>query len=90
MASSECDNSAPVLVQRRGAVGYVRLNRPEVYHAFNEEMIQALTDAAKELDADPEVRAVVLMSEGKCFCAGADIDYMRRTGAYTREENHTS
>ncbi len=87
MASSECENGPPVVVQRRGAVGYVRLNRPEVYHAFNEEMIAALTQAAEELDADPEVRAVVLLSDGKCFCAGGDIDYMRRTGAYTREEN---
>ena len=87
MASSECESAPTVLIQRRGPVGYVRLNRPEVYHAFNEEMIAALTAAAEELDADTSIRAVVITSDGKCFCAGADIDYMRRTGSYTREEN---
>ena len=50
-------------------------------------MIAALHSAAKELGADDGVRVVILASSGKCFCAGADIEYMRRTGGYSFDEN---
>jgi methylglutaconyl-CoA hydratase len=86
MASSGCENDT-VQVQRQGPVGYVHLARPERYNAFNEEMIEALYEAACALSEDDSVRAVVLSSGGKCFCAGADIEYMRRTGGYSFDEN---
>jgi methylglutaconyl-CoA hydratase len=65
----------------------VTLNRPEVHNAFNETLIAELTAALGELAADERVRAVILAGEGPSFCAGADLDWMRRTGVYTREEN---
>jgi methylglutaconyl-CoA hydratase len=73
-------------VDARG-LGTVTLNRPEVHNAFNETLIAELTAVLGELAADERVRTVVLAGEGPSFCAGADLDWMRRTGAYTREEN---
>jgi methylglutaconyl-CoA hydratase len=63
------------------------LNRPEVRNAFNEIMIAELTAAFAELDADPAVRAVVLAGHGKVFCAGADLNWMKRMGEMDFEEN---
>ena len=63
------------------------LNRPEVRNAFNETMIAELTAAFGELEADRAVRAVVLAGRGKVFCAGADLNWMKRMGELDFEEN---
>src|SRR5262245_4280100 len=63
------------------------LNRPEVRNAFNEIMIAELTAAFGELEADSAVRAVVLAGRGKVFCAGADLNWMKRMGEMDFEEN---
>jgi len=68
-------------------VAVLWLNRPEVRNAFNETMIAELTAAFGELDADPAVRAVVLAGRGKVFCAGADLNWMKRMGEMNFEEN---
>lgn len=60
-----------------GAVAVVRLNRPDVRNAFNAELIAALTAEFKALADEESVRAVVLSGEGKVFCGGADISWMR-------------
>lgn len=60
-----------------GAVAVVRLNRPDVRNAFNAELIAALTAEIKALADEESVRAVVLSGEGKVFCGGADISWMR-------------
>jgi len=60
-----------------GAVAEVRLNRPDVRNAFNAELIAALTAEFKALADEESVRAVVLSGEGKVFCGGADISWMR-------------
>lgn len=65
---------------------HVRINRPEVRNAFNDELIAELTNTFLTVDAD--VRAVVLGGEGKAFCAGGDLDWMRRAAAYSEEENY--
>lgn len=65
----------------------VMLNRPEVHNAFDPEMVDALAAALKRLDADPQVRAVMLTGAGKNFCAGADIDHMRKSATYSHEQN---
>ena len=66
----------------------VTLNRPEVHNAFDAEMVNALTAVLQKLDADERVRAVVLAGAGRNFCAGADIEAMRRTAQATREQNY--
>ena len=65
----------------------VALNRPDVHNAFDPEMGDELVAALKKLEAEPKVRAVVLMGQGRSFCAGADIDHMRRSARFSREQN---
>ena len=63
------------------------LNRPEVRNAFNEIMIAELTRAFKAADADKSVRAVVLAGHGPAFCAGADLNWMKKMAGYSLREN---
>ena len=68
-------------------VATVVLSRPDVRNAFNDEVIAELSQAFIQLGDDPQVRAIVLMAEGPAFCAGADLNWMRRMADYSREEN---
>ena len=68
-------------------VARITLTRPEVRNAFNDEVIQQLKTAFEDVGARDDVRAVVLAAEGPAFCAGADLNWMRRMADYTREEN---
>ena len=65
----------------------VTLTRPELRNAFNDEVIAELTLAFTELGARDDVRAIVLAAEGPAFCAGADLNWMRRMADYDREQN---
>jgi methylglutaconyl-CoA hydratase len=68
-------------------IATVTLNRPEKHNAFDEHLIAGLADMFSKLGADPALRAVVLRAAGKNFCAGADIDWMKRAARYGAEEN---
>ncbi len=68
-------------------IAVVWLAREKVRNAFNESLIGELTSAFSKLGADDEVRAIVLAGRGPAFCAGADLDWMRRMAGYTFEEN---
>jgi methylglutaconyl-CoA hydratase len=68
-------------------VATVTLNRPEVRNAFNDEVIAEMTAVFAELGDRAEVRCVVLAGNGAAFCAGADLNWMKRMAGYTREEN---
>ena len=74
-------------ITHTGAVARITLNRPEVRNAFNDEVIAELTQAFTLLGQDAQVRAIVLAAEGPAFCAGADLNWMRRMADYTRDEN---
>ena len=65
-----------ILVERRGAVGVVTLNRPKQLNALNAQLIGELDRALTEFDADPGVGAVVITGSEKAFAAGADIKEM--------------
>ena len=71
----------------RDGVGVIWMNRPEVRNAFNEAMIAELTQAFQAADADPNLRAVVLAGRGPAFCAGADLNWMKKISGYSIEEN---
>ena len=71
----------------RKNVAFVVLDRPEIHNAFNDELVKSLTDAFAELGRRDEVRVVVLAGNGKSFCAGADLKWMKRMVQYTYEEN---
>jgi methylglutaconyl-CoA hydratase len=76
-----------LLLQQTGHVATVTLNRPEVRNAFNDELIAELTALLLELGARDDVRCIVLAAAGSAFCAGADLNWMRRMAGYTRAEN---
>ena len=75
-------------IHATGPIARVTLNRPDVRNAFNEGLIAELTDAFTTLGARPDVRAIVLAAEGKAFCAGADLNWMKAMAAYSWDENH--
>ena len=68
-------------------VATMRMNRPDVHNAFDDALIAALTAELRRLDQLPEARVIVLAANGKSFCAGADLNWMRRMGKYSQEEN---
>lgn len=76
-----------LLIDIQAFVATVTLNRPEVRNAFNDEVIPELTQAFTELGARDDVRAIVLAANGPAFCAGADLNWMRRMADYNRAEN---
>ena len=65
----------------------VMLNRPELHNAFDREMVDVFTAALRKLEANPKVRAIVVTGAGKSFCAGADIEHMKRSARFSREQN---
>jgi len=77
-----------VRLTRQGAVTWVALDRPDVRNAFNDEMLVDLLEAFAAIRDDPEVRVAVLTGEGPCFCAGADVHWMKRVVDYTQQENY--
>jgi len=70
-----------------GRVAQVTLSRPEVRNAFNDEVIAELTQAFTELGQNKAVRAIILAANGPAFCAGADLNWMRRMADYSHAEN---
>jgi enoyl-CoA hydratase len=66
-----------VLVERQGAVGIVRLNRPSALNALNAKLIEELGVAFDELEFDPAIGAIVLTGNERVFAAGADIKEMQ-------------
>ena len=76
-----------LLVEKRDQIAYVTLNRPQIRNAFDEVLIAELGSALGRLDADAAVRAVVLGGAGSAFCAGADLNWMKRMAGYGYEQN---
>jgi methylglutaconyl-CoA hydratase len=76
-----------LLLETAQGLTTVTLNRPEVRNAFNDEVITELTAVFLELGKRPEVRCIVLAGNGPSFCAGADLNWMKRMAGYTREQN---
>ncbi|MBK8209699.1 MAG: enoyl-CoA hydratase/isomerase family protein [Rhodospirillales bacterium] len=74
-------------LDRREGLATVWMNRPEVHNAFDDTLIAELTEALLMLDSDVEVRVVVLGGRGESFCAGADLNWMKRAAGYSEAEN---
>ena len=68
-------------------IARVNLNRPEVHNAFNEVSLAELLEVFTDLGQNKEVRVMVLTGNGKSFCAGADINWMKKMKDYSYEEN---
>jgi methylglutaconyl-CoA hydratase len=76
-----------LVIERSGKIATVWMDRPEVFNAFNEQLIEDLQNACLALDADPGVRIVVLGGRGKHFSAGADLNWMRRAAQASAAQN---
>ena len=76
-----------LLLNVTDSVATVTLNRPDVRNAFNDEVIAELTAVFVALAERTEVRCIVLAGNGPAFCAGADLNWMKRMAGYTRDEN---
>ena len=76
-----------LLIEKKGAVARITLNHPEVRNAFDDALIGRLHESFVSLDEDDSVRAVVLAGNGPAFCAGADLNWMKRMARYGYEEN---
>jgi methylglutaconyl-CoA hydratase len=74
-------------IEIQGATASVWLNRPQVRNALDEALIAELTKAFDELQQQPGVRVIVLGGRGKAFCAGGDLNWMRRMADYSAEQN---
>ena len=66
-------SSASILAKIDSGVGWLTLNRPEVFNSFNREMALSLQSHLDQMEADSAVRAIVLTGTGKAFCAGQDL-----------------
>jgi methylglutaconyl-CoA hydratase len=86
-ATADPEQFEHLRVQRRGMTAFVTLNRPEVHNAFNARLIAELGTAFARLGSDDEVRAIVLRGEGRSFCAGADLTWMRDSLDLSHDEN---
>lgn len=70
-----------------GGIARITLAQPEIRNAFSDTGIAEITAAFHKVGERADVRAVVLAAEGPAFCAGADLNWMRRMADYSRDEN---
>lgn len=94
MTTAECVIKTEVLkeykfvqVHQHGPVATVTMNRPEIHNAFNEDFIEQLDQSFQMLSERSCVRAIVLQGIGKSFCAGADLNWMKKMKDYNYVEN---
>ncbi len=76
-----------IKIEKEGPVATVSFCRPEIHNAFNDTLIYEMTDLFTSLKEDNDLRVIVLTGEGKSFCAGADLNWMRRVKDYSFEKN---
>lgn len=73
--------------EKRDKVGWVIFNRPEIHNAFNATLIDEMSSLFDELAKDDDLRIIVMTGEGKSFCAGADLNWMRSVIDQSFEQN---
>ena len=77
-----------VEVKIENRVAWVALNRPDVRNAFNEVMIEDLIKVLDHVEKDDSARIMVLTGNGRAFCAGADLNWMKKMKDFTLQENY--
>ena len=80
-------NYDTITYEKANRIARVTLCRPEVHNAFNSTMITEMTDIFGKIEKDGDIRLVVLTGEGKSFCAGADLNWMRDVIKQTFDQN---
>ncbi len=76
-----------IQIEQNAHLATVTLARPELHNAFNDQMIAELAQAFQSLGENANIRAIILAAEGKSFCAGADLNWMKSMLAYSYDEN---
>lgn len=76
-----------IKIQLGESMAWINLDRPEVRNALNPEMIRELTEAFGWLSSRDDIRVVILKGNGKSFCAGADLAYMKSMASFSQEQN---
>ncbi len=76
-----------IIVSEVDRIAYVKLNRPDLRNAFDPDMIQKIEDVFTALNERKDLSAVALLGEGKVFCAGADLNWMKAMVKYSLEQN---
>jgi methylglutaconyl-CoA hydratase len=80
--------SAVVLFEERGdSVAVVTLNRPTLHNAFNDEVVGSLAALWERIEANKNIRVVLIGGAGQSFSGGGDLDYMRKAGQASAEQN---
>jgi methylglutaconyl-CoA hydratase len=79
--------SESLAIERQGPVGLITMNRPDRHNAFDDALISELTEALRSMEAEDGIRVVVLSGAGKSFCAGADLNWMKRMAGFSMDEN---
>ena len=76
-----------LLVEKKDGIARVTLNRPAVRNAFDDVLIESLTKVFNEIKSDGAIRVMILAGNGPAFCAGADLNWMKRMAGYSYQEN---
>ena len=76
-----------IKIQLGESMAWVNLDRPEVRNALNPEMIHELTEAIDWLNSRDDIRVIILKGNGKSFCAGADLAYMKEMANFRYDQN---
>ena len=76
-----------IKIQLGESIAWVNLDRPEVRNALNPELIRELTEVFDWLNSRDDIRVIVLKGNGKAFCAGADLAYMKEMANYSYNQN---
>ena len=80
-------NYKTIDIEKEKNVSTVRLNRPEVHNALNEQLMKELTLFFNQINEYDSNRVIILTGNGKSFCAGADLQWMKSMVKYSKEEN---
>lgn len=76
-----------IVLEAKDDVITVFLNRPDIHNAFNDEMIRELKDLFLGITEMGDCTAIIVTGSGNSFCAGADLNWMKRMASYSHEEN---
>ena len=79
--------SASIEISKGNGIATITLNRPEKYNAFDDLIIEQMTQAFEDIDADDSIRVMILAANGKHFSAGADLAWMKRMATFSYDQN---
>lgn len=80
------ENSA-IIYEDNAGISTITLNRPQKHNAFDDQLIAELIKLLQRIDKDDTVRVVILNANGRNFCAGADLNWMKRMAEFSCTEN---